>query len=88
LTSPSNPIKTAIASCLADAHGKPEATSDILEALCTGISMCIQVMAKGNPALANELTEGATAYIYERTTGFAKFGEFMARPQMKVKRRF
>lgn len=70
-------IKVATSKALADAK-TPEQQSEVLETMLTSVSLMVSTMGRGNAAMTNQLLEGATAYLFERATGFQKFGAFMA----------
>jgi hypothetical protein len=61
--------------------------SEVLELLCSSAAMCISLMSRGDPRTMNELAEGATQYIFERTTGFQKFGLIMSDPNIQHRTR-
>lgn len=71
------PIKREFSKAMDKSIGKPELQAELFETLCTQLSMCISSMSKGHPKAMNDLVEGASNYLMERTAGFQKLGSFM-----------
>jgi hypothetical protein len=68
-------ISVAVSKELADAHGDAERIGAMVERLASSLAFTIAVAAHGDPEATNVFLEGATAYLYEATSGHAKFLE-------------
>jgi hypothetical protein len=77
-----NPIKNAIAEALKEAKGSPEKPAELVEALATGVGMCVAVSSRGNAKAMGEFLEGTTQLIYEQAAFYQKFGAFMGNPRV------
>lgn len=72
-------LSALVAMEMSQAHGNHNRQAALLEGLARKVGFSIAIMARGNPEAANNLLEGATAYIYEEASRLAKFGELMSR---------
>jgi hypothetical protein len=71
----SHKIKMLIAKELSESmtlppHECAARNADSLEAIATGVGLCIAMMARGDKDGMSELLEGTTQYIFERAAEF------------------